>query len=54
MKEATERAVKAMIQATENADDSQKAMRYSQSAVNLANAYATMRHAETLIPKKND
>jgi len=45
MKEQIEKAIKSLVAKAENAHDSNDSLKFSQAATNIANAYATMQHA---------
>lgn len=45
MKDEAENAIKKLIQQAEQASDSNDALKWSQAATNVANAYASFQHA---------
>ena len=48
MKTEVENALKKLIQQAQDSTDSHEAMRFSQAATNIANAYATFQHGSNL------
>lgn len=48
MKDEAQAAITKLIEQAKNATDSHEAMRYSQAATNIANAFATFQHGSEL------
>ncbi len=48
MKKVVEEAIEALIKKSRQSNDSNDALKFSQAAVNVGNAYVALQHAEEL------